>query len=42
MHALVFGAQGSIGNYIFNEFNKMRILNFQTYKYVFDSIKNAI
>jgi len=22
MHALVFGAQGSIGNYIFNEFNK--------------------
>jgi hypothetical protein len=27
---------------IFNEFNKMRILNFQTYKYIFDSIRNAI
>jgi hypothetical protein len=25
MHALVFGAQGSIGNYIFNEFNKSNI-----------------
>jgi 3-oxoacyl-[acyl-carrier protein] reductase len=25
MHALVFGAKGSIGNYIFNEFNKSNI-----------------